>query len=390
MSAPAHAPPFVQGLRCLRCGRARDFDPAARVCLVCSSGDAEDPGIQDVEIDLVRARPVFDDALARTGPGAGMSRYAALLPNSDPTLLPHAGDTPLVSAPALARRLGLAALHFKDERANPSGCLKDRATAVAIGLAREQGHRDLCCASAGNAAVSLATLSAAAGLESHVFVPHQVSASQLARLYELGTDVHVSSGNYDDAFAESERWTATHPWYSRNCAFNPFLVEGKKTVSYEIAEQLGWRAPDVVAVAVGDGCTLGAIGKGFRELLALGRTERTPRLMGVQSEAIQPLVARFRGGARSAATGETLATSIAVRRPRNATRVLREVNASGGTLIAVPDLEIGTAQELLANETGIRAEFTSAAALAGVLRMAPHPAWAGRTVVIVVTAGAPS
>jgi threonine synthase len=195
----------------------------------------------------------------------------------------------------------------------------------------------------------------------------------------------VSPGDYDAAFDEAELDGHRRGWYSRNCAFNPFLVEGKKTVSYEIAEQLG-RTPDLVVAPVGDGCTLAGIGKGFRELREVGRADAVPRLLGVQAEGVQPLVARFHG-ATDAPEGSTRAASIAVRRPRNAARLLRELRTAGGTLLAVPDAETAAASDVLAREAGVVCELTSATGLAGLARLAESESLEGKTAVIVITGG---
>lgn len=381
---------FATALRCLRCGREHPFDPRAYLCPACGPGGAgEDPGVLDVVYDYAAAGRVLRAALERPRRGSrGVFRYLPLLPLARPAPVPYTGGTPLVTAPRLARRLGLARLYLKDETRNPTRCLKDRATAVGVSMAAAQGARALLCASAGNAAISLAGFCAHQGLESHAFVPAEVSEVRLDWLRRFGAVVHRSEGNYDRAFEESERARREHGWYSRNCAFNPFLVEGKKTVSLEIAEQLGWRAPDLVAAPVGDGCTLGAIGKGFRELREVGLLQDLPRLVGAQSSAVQPLVARFRGGAPE---GEpepaTNAASIAVREPRNALRLLGELRESGGVLRAVPDAETSEAQALLACEAGVVAEFTSAAPLAALLRLAREEDLSGKTAVLVVTGG---
>ncbi|HEX8245442.1 MAG TPA: pyridoxal-phosphate dependent enzyme, partial [Longimicrobium sp.] len=224
-------------------------------------------------------------------------RYAPLLPVARPQrAMLAAGGTGLVPAPGLARRFGLRELWLKDETANPTRCLKDRATAVALALAAAVGHDTLFCASAGNAAISLAGFCAHAGMHAHVWVPARVSGAQMAWLRRFGATVHVSAGDYDFAYDESEAEGPRRGGYSRNCAFNPFLVEGKKTVALETAEQLGWRVPDLVVAPVGDGCTLAAVGKGFRELAEIGRTDALPRLVGVQAEGVQPLVRRFGAG----------------------------------------------------------------------------------------------
>lgn len=372
----------VTGLRCIACGKATIFTPAAYLCPACGEAGVDgDPGILDVEYDYDLARRGLDDL--RENP-AGLFRFLPLLPLAAAAPVLPAGGTALVSAPRLARRLGLRALHLKDETRNPTRCLKDRSTAVGVSLALAQKARAVYCASAGNAAISLAGFAAHAGLDCHVFVPKRVSEARLDWLRRFGAQVHVSEGNYDQAFAESERAGRAGGWYSRNCAYNPFLVEGKKTVALEIGEQLGFAVPDIVIAPVGDGCTLGAIGKGFRELREIGRTARVPALIGVQAEGVQPLVRRFRSEPLGV-EGETRAASISVRRPRNARRLLRELEIAGGELLAVPDAATAAAQKELAEEAGLVAEFTSATTLAALVQRAAE--LRGQRVVLVITGG---
>jgi threonine synthase len=372
-------------LRCLRCGGVQPFDARAYLCSHCGVGEG-DPGILDVRYDYDAARRGFAERRDE-GDRPGVFRHPALVPVEAPDapLLP-AGGTPLVSAPRLARRFGLKALYLKDETANPTRCLKDRATAVAVSMAVADGRETMYCGSAGNAAISLAGFCAHAGLGCHVWVPARASAERLSWLRRYGATVHVSKGDYDRAYDESEEEGRRQGWYSRNCAFNPFLVEGKKTVAFEIAEQLGWRTPDLLLAPVGDGCTLAAAGKGFRELREVWRADRLPRLVGVQAEAVQPLVRRFRGEPEGDA-GTSRAASIAVSRPRNGRRLLAELEASAGTLLAVPDDKIEAASTLLATEAGMVAEFTSAASLAALARLAASESLEGRTAVLLVTGG---
>ncbi len=362
---------FATVLECLRCGAQYAMDPRAYVCPRCGADDG-DPGILDVHYDYGAAR-------SRTFSSRGVFRYAPLLPAREVHEILPAGDTPLVEAPRLASELGIGRLFLKDETRNPTRCLKDRATTVGMALAIESGAQDVYCASAGNAAISLAGFAANCGMRCHVFVPNRVSAARLDWLRRFGADVRISAGNYDSAFEEAEREGRAKGWYSRNCAFNPFLVEGKKTCALEIAEEI---EPDFVIAPVGDGCTLGAIGKGFREARELGLIERLPRLVGVQAEGVRPLVDRF-CGTRSA-EGETAAASIAVRRPRNAIRLFREIEASDGRMIAVSDDRIAAAQRKLAEEAGVIAEFTSAATLAALETVEEAR---GKAVVLLITGG---
>jgi threonine synthase len=389
-------------LECFRCAAEYPMDARAYLCPKCGP-DGDDPGILDVRYDYAAARQIPFESRE------DVFRYMPLLPVRAPVPTLAAGGTALVATPRIAARLGLSGLYLKDETRNPTRCLKDRATAIAMALALELGCTDVYCASAGNAAISLAGFAAHAGLRCHAFVPSYASATRLDWLRRFGAQTHVSSGNYDQAFAEaeaagmennqarragsssearsagssSEARGAGSSWFSRNCAFNPFLVEGKKTCALEIAERI---APDFVIAPVGDACTLGAIGKGFREARELGLIERLPRLIGVQAAGVQPMVARFRG-LETADEGETAAASIAVRRPRNALRLLRELKESGGEMVAVSDPQIGMAQRRLAEQAGIVAEFTSAATLAALEVLALRGSIEGQVGVLVITGG---
>jgi threonine synthase len=318
----------------------------------------------------------------------GVFRWLPLLPIAEPVPGLPAGGTPLVEVPRLAEHVGLRRLFLKDETRNPTRCLKDRATAVGVSLAVAEGFRGMYCASAGNAAISLAGFCSQLGLGCHVFVPNSTPAGRLRWLELFGADVVVHAGDYDSAFAAAEHAGSEHGWYSRNCAFNPFLVEGKKTAALEIAEQLEWQAPDLVLAPVGDGCTLGGLGKGFRQLAALGLTDRIPRLVGSQAEGVDPLVRRFKGDSPQTDTAHaTEAHSIAVRHPRNAIRVLNEISASGGDLISVPDDAMAEAQALLGSMGGVVAERASAASLAALLTLRESEPLGGVTAVVVVTGG---
>jgi threonine synthase len=379
---------YATGLRCYRCGTTFALDPHANVCPNCGPGGGSvDPGILDVQYDYGAASTALLAGGGVAGERTDVFRWLPLLPVEAPGPVLPAGGTPLVSAPRLAARLGLAELLLKDETRNPTRCLKDRATALGVTMALQAGRRELYCASAGNAAISLAGFCANLGLTCHVYVPREVSETRLGWLRRYGADVHISRGNYDQAFDESEADGRANGWFSRNCAFNPYLVEGKKTVALEIGESLRWQVPDFVVAPVGDGCTLGAIGKGFRELQLLGLADALPRLVGVQSERIQPLVQRRRGELPHDNDGSTEAASIAVRTPRNALRLLDELERSDGSMEAVSDEEIAEAQRLLAKEAGLVAEFTSSATLAALLKLREHESFGGRTAVLVITGG---
>lgn len=396
---------FATRLRCLRCGTEHPLDLRASLCSVCTPAGGLDHGVLDVQYDLEAA--VHALRTPSRNARADIFRWAPVLPVDAPSISLCAGGTPLVPAPRLARSLGIGELWLKDDTRNPTRSLKDRATAVALAIAQQIRANAVYCASQGNAAISLAGFAAQVGMECHVFVPSTASETRLDWLRRFGAHVHLSNGSYDQAYEEAEAAGAANGWFSRNCAFNPFLVEGKKTVSWEIREQLGG-VPDVVVSPVGDGCTLGAIGKGFREMRDGGLTKRLPRLIGVQSATMDPLVARFAAGATAgagagarvaggasapegAAGGEhrhaSRASSILVGRPRNALRLFAELRESAGELVSVNDEAIGNAEQLLALESGVVCEFSTAAGIAGLQELARGGSLAKARVVAVLTGG---
>ncbi len=298
-------------------------------------------------------------------------RYRELLPIGAQARLPNlaVGWSPLRPAPELARHLGVRTLLLKDDGRNPSASLKDRASAVGAVKAVEARRKVIACASTGNAASSLAGMAAALGLKAIIFVPERAPEPKLAQLLIFGATVLRVRGSYDEAWelcqSACDRWG----WYNRNCAVNPYLVEGKKTVSLEICEQLEWKVPEWVAVSVGDGCTIAGVWKGFREMRALRLISRTPRLLGVQAEGAAPVTAAFRsGGVLVPVEPKTMADSIAVGVPRNWKKAVDAVRESGGTMVNVSDEEIREAMRATGRLTGVFAEPAAAAAVAGLAR----------------------
>jgi len=299
-----------------------------------------------------------------------MWRYAELLPvtpPSGPRSLLAVGGTPLFEAPRLARHLGVARIAIKDDGRNASGSLKDRATAIGISLALADRRQAIACASTGNAAASTATLAAAVGLPAVVFIPERTAAGKLAQLRACGARICRVAASYDDVWDLCSEVSDRAGWLNRNCAINPYLVEGKKTAGLELAEQLGAAITDWVAVGAGDGCTIAGIGRGLIEAHAVGMIPRLPRLLGVQPDGVQPLVRAFHDGTPPyTSTPHTLADGLNCGRPRNATKALRIVRDLSGTFIAVSDEAILEAIGWVARRSGVLPEPASAAAFAGV------------------------
>jgi len=282
---------------------------------------------------------------------------------------PQVGWTPLYQAKRLGEKLGLSNLYLKDEGRNPTASLKDRASAIGVVKAQELGKKVITCASTGNAASSLAGLAASVGMRNVIFVPESAPKAKVAQLLIFGAQVIMIKGTYDQAFDLCLEASDEFGWYSRNTAYNPYLSEGKKTAGLEVCEQLGWQAPDRVFVSVGDGCIIGGLHKGFKDLLALGFIERLPKLVGVQAEGAAPLVRAWETGKFEPIVPNTLADSISVGVPRDRVKALRAVRESGGKYVAVSDEEILEAMRQLGTEA-VFAEPAGAAGFAGLVKLA--------------------
>ncbi len=361
----------VRGLRCMLCGATFASDEVAYVCPRHGN-----EGILDViyDYDIIRSR--ISQAELRDNRELSMWRYKALLPVLRDALPPplRVGWTPLYPVPRLGAPLGLHDLWVKDDGVNPTGSFKDRASALAVVKAQEAGAEVMTTASTGNAAAALAGLAASVGMKVVIFVPQSAPLAKIAQHLIYGARVLLVDGSYDDAFDLTLEAARTYGWYVRNTAYNPFMTEGKKTAAYEICEQLGWQPPEFIFVPVGDGCIIGGIHKGLKDLLALGWIDRMPRLIGVQAEGSAALVDAFRRGLSPEAIrpikAHTVADSIAACMPRDRAKALAAVRETGGAFLAVSDADILAAIPVVARRTGIFCEPAAAAAYAGLVKAA--------------------
>jgi len=281
------------------------------------------------------------------------------------------GWTPLIEARALAAELGVRRLRLKDESRNFTGSFKDRASALAVVRAADAGAGAVACASLGNAAVSMAAFAAAAGIPAYVFVPGSTRDGRLARALACGARVFRVDGTYQQAWDLCTQACERFGWYNRCCAYNPYLVEGKKTGGMELAEQGYADPPDWVAVSVGDGCTVAGIAKGLRQMRELEIIDWSPRLLGVQAASVAPIAAAFSTGIMeplSPAGNATFAHSINVPAPRNWRKAVAAVRRSEGGFVTVTDDQIARALSLTARLTGVFAEPAAAASVAGIAR----------------------
>jgi len=355
---------MVSGMVCVRCGRTFGRLKRALWCPGCGM-----EGILDLQYDYDTIGKVLTPA--RFGQTAARTqwRYLPLLPVRGLTRVPplEVGWTPLYDARDLAQTVGMDRIWLKDESKNPTGSIEDRATAVAVTCALEDNYAMLTCGSTGNAALSSAALTAAAGLRATLFVSREVSDGYVAQLLLFGPEVFVVEGSYEDAVQLSLRSAEEYGWFNRNRAVNPYLVEGVKTVAFEIAEQMHWAAPDCIVVPVAEGSTIAAVWKGYGEMKRLGWIHSLPKMIGVQAESAAALYAAWKEGHDPVAVRpQTIAESLAVGVPRDWRKAVGAVRESGGMLVTVSDREILQAMHILGERSGIMAEPGSAATLAGL------------------------
>jgi len=353
---------YIKHYRCTLCETAYPPPVDFYTCPTCG-----EQGILDIEYDYDALRSIVDRAYFARETERSMWRYYPLMSVKDKNTRSLAvGWTPLYPTNRLHASIGIESLYIKDEGANPTGSLKDRASAVAVLKAIETGNTTVAASSTGNAASSLAGNAARLGLKSVIFVPKRAPKGKLAQLLAYGARVISVEGDYKAAFTLSKAAIDHYGWYNRNAAINPHMVEGKKTVAYEIAEQLGFTLPDWVVVSVGDGCTIAGLYKGFYDLKALGITGRIPKILGVQSEGCAPFIEAARKNCGLEESNEdTIADSIAVGIPRNPVKALNAVRYSRGAWVTVSDEAILKAITTLGSQEGVFAEPAAAASLAG-------------------------
>jgi threonine synthase len=341
--------------------------------------------------------PVYDWDLLRTtltrerlaaGP-ASIWRYADVLPveaPAEPRLAP--GFTPLVPAPRLAEEIGVGELWLKLDTANPTHSFKDRVVAVAARKAQELGLTTLSCSSTGNLAGAVAARAAAEGMDAAVFVPADLEPEKLASAAAYGPTIYAVDGHYDHCSRLSVELSFELEWGFVNVNLRSYYAEGSKTLAYEVAEQLGWRAPDVVAIPIASGALFHKVGQGFSELRSLGLLDGpAPRQVGGQAEGCSPVAAAFRDGTPvTPVRPDSIARSLAIGNPADGDFAVVTARESGGAVHAVAEDAVGENMALLARTTGVFGETATGVTL-GALRAAVETGEVGRTdrVVLLVT-----
>jgi len=358
---------FVSGLRCRECGRTYPAE-ALHVCDFCF-------GPLEVTYDYERVASVISRERIEAGPRS-IWRYADLLPVADAAPVDlGAGFTPLVRADRLAAELGLGELWIKDDTANPTGSFKDRVVSVALTKARQLGFKIAACASTGNLANSVAAHAARAGMDSVVLIPHDLERAKVTMTSVYGGRVFAVEGSYDDVNRLCAELTSEQPeWAFVNVNVRTYYAEGSKTLAFEVAEQLGWQAPDHVVVPIGSGSQLTKVAKGFKELYDVGLLDEEPsvRVSGAQAEGCSPVATAFAEGtdAIRPVKPHTIAKSLAIGNPADGWYALDAIRKSGGACAAVTDAEVLDGIRLLARTEGIFAETAGGVTIATLAKLA--------------------
>jgi threonine synthase len=341
---------YLTHLECSLCGKEYEADTLQGMCSDCAR-----PLL--ARYDLETARSLGRDALITNDPS--MWRYRPLLPVRDDRHVMNLGEgfTPLLHANRLGEVIGLSHLYIKDEGLNPTGSFKARGLSMAISRARELGVKEVVIPSAGNAAGAMAAYAARAGLPAHVFMPTDVPAPFRLECRALGAEVTLVEGLITDCGKAARKGIEEHGWFDLSTLKEPYRLEGKKTMGYELAEQFDWELPEVIVYPTGGGTGLIGMWKAFGELAELGWIgDHRPRMVTVQAEGCAPIPRAFHAGEEFATPWEgaqTVAAGLRVPSAVGDFLMLRALRESNGTAIAVSDEALVDAQMRLSSLEGI-------------------------------------
>jgi len=355
-----------ESLRCKECRTIYPLD-ARYVCERCFG---------PLEVAYASRAGVDPAALRRriqAGPHS-LWRYGDFLPvQAPPRGALEAGWTPLLRADRLAERLGLEEVWVKNDAANPTHSFKDRVVSVALARARELGFETIACASTGNLANAVAAHSAAAGLESYVFIPSDLEEQKVLATGIYGTNLVAVNGNYDDVNRLCTELSGEHDWAFVNINMRPYYAEGSKTLAFETAEQLGFELPDRVVAPIASGSLFTKIARGFQEWLEVGLLGgELPTFNGAQATGCSPVASAFAAGQDFCrpVKPDTIAKSLAIGNPADGPYALELARSSGGSVDSVTDDEIREGIKLLAQTTGIFTETAGGVTTAVLAKLA--------------------
>jgi len=339
----------VTHLECAACGLRHEAQRLHNLCTECGKPLLVRYDLKSAAVSLTK------DSLRHRGPD--LWRYREVLPvdSEENVVTLGEGFTPLVRASRLGAQLGMANLYIKDEGQNPTQSFKARGMAAAVSMAKELGAKKLAVPSAGNAAGALAAYAARAGLEAHIFMPNDTPRANVIECEQTGAHVTLMEGLITDCGAEVGRRKEAEGWFDVSTLKEPYRIEGKKTMGYELAEQFDWELPDVIMYPTGGGTGLIGMWKAFDEMEQMGWIgSKRPRMVTVQAAGCQPIVRAFEEGKRFAdefPNAHTTASGLRVPKAIGDFMIIDALRASGGTAIAVTDEElIGATKEIGAAE----------------------------------------
>jgi threonine synthase len=354
----------VVALRCRQCGAQYPESPQY-VCEECL-------GPLEAVYDYANIRAQISREAIAQGPRS-VWRYQALLPaDHNPCTDLNAGFTPLVKAEQLGKRLGLKNLYIKNDSVNPTFSFKDRVVAMASTKALEFGFRALACASTGNLAASVSAHAAKAGIPAYVFIPADLEPAKITNASVYGATIVAIDGNYDAANRLATEVGDEYGWAFVNINMRPYYSEGSKTLAYEVAEQLGWRAPDCVIAPIASGSLYTKIWKGFNELKKVGLIDGVQtKMIGAQAEGCSPVAVAYEQGVENVqpVKPKTVAKSLAIGAPADGFYSLRVARESSGSIERVSEESIGEAMRLLASTEGIFTETAGGVTIAALKKL---------------------
>ncbi len=355
--------------RCPSCGAEYGIEPGRYLCDPCSVRNAPGKPLEGI------LECAWDGEWVAPAPAAkGISSIPLPV---EPEWFPDlpVGDTPLWPSRRLRAVVGFPGLWLKDDTCNPSGSYKDRASFLVAAFAKKFGIDEIALASTGNAASSMACVGAAAGLKITVFLPAKAPAAKRIQVLQYGATLREVQGTYDLAFDQSLAYSAETGVLSRNTAYNPLTIEGKKTASFEIVRDLkeakgevAGRRVDHVFVPTGDGVILSGLIRGFEDLMKLGQIDAMPTFWAAQARGSSALARALETGVFTEVSSDTIADSISVDVPRNGSYALAKLVKYSGKAVVVSDVEILEAQRYVSATSGLFAEPSSACAFAGFMK----------------------
>ncbi len=363
----------VTGLQCRGCGHEQPAT-ATHLCELCFG-----PLEVTYDYDVIAGR--VSRSRIQAGPPT-LWRYADLLPvAADEVVTLGEGFTPLIHARNLGAELGLPKLHLKNDTQNPTNSFKDRVVAMALNWALQNGFTTLACASTGNLANSVAAYAARASMRAVIFIPADLEPQKIAATAVFGATIVPIAGSYDDVNRLCAELADDLDWGFCNINLRPYYSEGSKTLTFETAEQLGWRLPDEIVIPVASGCQFVKHRKAAAELVNLGLVEdrRLPRFTGAQALGCSPVATAFERGSEvvEPVRPNTIARSIAIGNPSDGADVLRIARRSGGVVASVTEEEIVEGIELLARTEGIFTETAGGVTVAVLRKLARAGRWTG-------------